>query len=220
VRINQYLAKYTDLSRRGADSAIAEGRVEINGTQAKIGDTVIQSDKVTLDGHQVESDVDTISLIMNKPVGYVCSRNGQGSATVYDLLPSKYSHLNTVGRLDKNSSGLLLLTNDGELANLLTHPRYEKTKIYEVSLNKGLQPLHQQMISDHGIQLEDGPSKLKLEKMDSTGKAWRVIMREGRNRQIRRTFESLGYKVTKLHRTHFGKYELPSLKSGEFSVIV
>ncbi|HEY5806299.1 MAG TPA: ribosomal large subunit pseudouridine synthase B, partial [Candidatus Saccharimonadales bacterium] len=98
----------------------------------------------------------------------------------------------------------------------LTHPKYQKTKIYEVELAKPLQPLHRQMISDHGIQLDDGPSKLLLERLeDNNDKAWRVTMQEGRNRQIRRTFAALSYKVTKLHRTHFGGYKLGPLRSGQ-----
>lgn len=220
MRINQYLAHHSSLSRRAADTAVSEGRVEINGVQAKLGDTVIDSDKVTLDGGAISTDVKTLTLILNKPVGYVCSKAGQGSQTVYDLLPAKYANLNPVGRLDKDSSGLLLMTNDGKLANLLTHPRYEKVKVYEASLSKPLEPLHRQMIGEYGISLADGPSKLKLESLDKTGKQWRVIMHEGRNRQIRRTFEALGYKVTKLHRTHFGSYDLGHLKSSEYSVII
>jgi 23S rRNA pseudouridine2605 synthase len=147
--------------------------------------------------------------MMNKPVGYVVSRNGQGSPTIYSLLPLQYHKLKPVGRLDKASSGLLLLTNDGNLANDLTHPSKQKVKIYEISLNLPLQPLHRQMISDHGIELEDGNSKLQLERREEgNDKDWTVTMHEGRNRQIRRTFGALGYDVTKLHRTQFGPYKL------------
>lgn len=156
--------------------------------------------------------------MLNKPVGYVVSRDGQGSPTVYELLPKELQNLKPIGRLDKNSSGLLLLTNDGRLAQELTHPSYHKVKIYEVRLNKNLAPLHRQMISEIGIHLSDGPSKLGLERMnESSDKSWRITMHEGRNRQIRRTFESLGYAVAKLHRTTFGNYLLPvDLQSGKF----
>ena len=157
--------------------------------------------------------------MFNKPVGYICSRDGQGNQTIYDILPEEWQRLNSIGRLDKDSSGLLLLTNDGELANQLTHPRYQKTKVYEVRLNKPLAPLHQQMISDHGISLSDGISKLLIEKLDDEGRELKITMHEGRNRQIRRTFGSLGYDVTRLHRTHFGNYSLGVMKSGEYKVI-
>lgn len=148
---------------------------------------------------------------------YVCSRDGQGGKTIYDLLPPELHHLKPVGRLDKNSSGLLLLTNDGQLAQQLTHPSFQKTKVYNIALNKPLEPLHHQMISDHGVVLEDGISKLQLQRMNETdNNNWKVIMSEGRNRQIRRTFDSLGYNVVKLHRTQFGPYKLNQLASGKF----
>lgn len=151
--------------------------------------------------------------MLNKPPGYVCSRAGQGSRTIYELLPSDYKILKPIGRLDKYSSGLLLLTNDGDLANELTHPRYAKTKVYDITLDKPLQPLHQQMINDRGLTLEDGLSKLSLLKLNNSTE-WQVTMREGRNRQIRRTFEALGYGITKLHRTSFGSYILKELAPG------
>lgn len=218
MRLNQYLARHTDLSRRKADQAIKDGRVEINGVLARLGDTVIESDRVTLDSHSITTLVNTVILLLNKPAGYVCSRNGQGSKTVYDLLPSEYHHLNPVGRLDKDSSGLLLMTNDGELANQLTHPRYQKLKKYIVTLQKPLEPPDYQEISTTGVQLEDGPSKLGLVQIRDNGQVWEVSMSEGRNRQIRRTFEALGYRVVSLHRTVFGSYQLGSLPEGKYAI--
>lgn len=209
MRINKYVAQATGLSRRAADKAIEEGRVLVNGAKPSPGQDVSNSDEVRLDHKKLDAPKAPQTIILNKPAGYVVSRDGQGSKTVYDLLPPELHHLKPVGRLDKDSSGLLLLTNDGQLAQELTHPKYQKTKIYEVELDKPLQPLHRQMISDHGISLSDGPSKLMLERMEEgNDKAWRVTMSEGRNRQIRRTFAALGYTVTKLHRTHFGSYRL------------
>ncbi len=214
MRINQYLARHTALSRRGADAAIAAGRVEVNDVPASIGDTVTDSDTITLDGQPISKATAVTTVLFHKPVGYVVSRKGQGSHTIYDLLPKEYQHLNPVGRLDKDSSGLLLLTNDGELAHQLTHPRYSKTKRYEVQLNKPLTPLHQQMITDRGVALDDGVSKLGLSPLDRERRIWEVLMQEGRNRQIRRTFAALDYRVTALHRTHFGAYQLGSLPLG------
>ncbi len=220
MRLNVFLAQHSTLSRRGADRAISEGRVTINDQTATLGQPVHQDDKVALDGRSLGSSTDFVTIMLNKPVGYVCSRAGQGSKTIYELLPTKYHHLNPVGRLDKDSSGLLLLTNDGNLANQLTHPRYQKTKVYEITLDKPLEPLHQQIISDHGIELDDGNSQLTLEKLDDGRTKWHVTMREGRNRQIRRTFAALNYRVINLHRTSFGDYRLSDLRSGAIQAIL
>ncbi len=156
------------------------------------------------------------TILLNKPVGYVCSRNGQGNQTIYNLLPANLHHLKPVGRLDKNSSGLLLLTNDGQLAYELTHPKFEKIKKYKIALNKDLGQADFQKITQQGVLLEDGLSTLALDLINNQRKEWKVTMQEGRNRQIRRTFEHLGYRVIKLHRTHFGPYKLGLLSSGNY----
>jgi 23S rRNA pseudouridine2605 synthase len=216
MRLNKYIAAGTELSRRKADEAIEQGRLTVNDRTPEQGHDVSATDVVTLDGRAITPAVKTITILLNKPPGIVVSRDGQGAKTVYDLLPAEYQQLNPVGRLDKYSSGLLLLTNDGTLAHELTHPSRQKTKTYEILLDKPLQPLHRQMISDHGLMLEDGLSKLQLERQkEGDDIAWIVTMHEGRNRQIRRTFESLGYRVTHLHRTHFGPYTVGNLRSGE-----
>jgi 23S rRNA pseudouridine2605 synthase len=219
MRINKFVAGATGLSRRAADEVIAHHRVIVNNQPAHAGLQVDASDAVTLDGNSIELPARVTTILFNKPAGYVCSRSGQGSETIYSLIPAKFRHLKSVGRLDKDSSGLLILTDDGGLANQLTHPRYAKTKIYEVVLDKALEPLHQQMITDHGIQLDDGPSKLLLTKLDAQGKSWQVTMHEGRNRQVRRTFAALGYNVTRLHRTSFGSYKLGQLAEAGYQVI-
>lgn len=217
MRINKFVALASGLSRRAADAVVAEGRVVVDGQPATVGQEITASHRVTLDGMPLHLPDETRTVLLNKPVGYVVSRNGQGSKTVYELLPPELHHLKPIGRLDKDSSGLLLLTNDGELANNLTHPRFAKTKIYEIELDKPLQPLHRQMISDHGVRLHDGPSRLQLARLDETNdKKWQVTMQEGRNRQIRRTFEALGYTVTRLHRTQFGTYNIGDLAKGAY----
>ena len=219
MRINKYVALASGLSRRAADTAVLEGRIWVNGAPAHTGIEVTASDIVLLDGQPLHAPETTQTILLNKPVGYVVSRDGQGSKTIYDLLPPALHQLKPVGRLDKDSSGLLLLTNDGQLAQQLTHPRYRKIKTYEIALSKPLQPLHRQMISDHGVQLEDGPSKLELERLqDGDDRVWRVRMHEGRNRQIRRTFSALGYTVERLHRTQFGSYDLGTLHSGSYQM--
>jgi 23S rRNA pseudouridine2605 synthase len=219
IRLNRYIAASSSLSRRAADQAIAEGRVLVNGTPPSAGQSIADADTVTLDGKTLAPQTNTQTIMLNKPVGYVDSRDGQGSRTIYELLPAAYQKLNPVGRLDKNSSGLLLLTNDGQLAQQLTHPSFQKVKIYDIALNIPLEPLHHQMIHDHGVMLEDGNSKLHLEKLDNDLQ-WRVQMHEGRNRQIRRTFNALGYEVIRLHRTHFGRYSLADLTTGSYRTIM
>lgn len=214
MRINRFIASSSSLSRRAADIAISSGRVRLNGSIPDTGQDVTPSDVVTLDGVKLVIPSTTTTIMLNKPVGYVCSRNGQGSSTIYELLPAELQDLQPIGRLDKNSSGLLLLTNDGALAQQLTHPSFQKAKIYDIKLNQPLQPLHQQMISDHGITLADGISRLQLQKNDDDRLGWQVTMHEGRNRQIRRTFSALGYEVDRLHRIQFGHFMLKNLDSG------
>lgn len=220
-RLNKFLAEKVGLSRREADNFIADGKVLINGKPAVLGARVKNTDEIILDGKKIENKPsEYIYLMLNKPEGYVSSRKAQGDApTLYELLPDKYKSLKTVGRLDKNSSGLILLTNDGDFAFSHTHPKFYKIKTYNVTLNRPLEPLHQQEISDFGIQLEDGPSKLFLSKLNDERTRWQVEMSEGRNRQIRRTFAALGYEVKHLHRIEFGAYKIDDLEPGNYILV-
>lgn len=194
------------------------GRVLVDGVPAELGRRVSEDDKISIDGEPLGSGSVAYQYVaLHKPVGYVSSRRQQGdSPTIYSLLPSDLHPLKPVGRLDRDSSGLLLLTNDGDFAHTMTHPSFYKTKRYEVELDRPLEPLHQQMISDHGIQLPDGPSKFSVSRLEPAPKRYEVTMHEGRNRQIRRTFDALGYTVRKLHRTDFGSYHLGPLKPGQW----
>ena len=218
IRLNKFLAERLGISRREADDAIAAGKVTVDAKKAELG-ARIDIDKnpnVCYNGKMVSLQAGYLYVALNKPRGVVCSKKSQdGGKTVYDLLPNKYRELKTVGRLDKDSSGLILLTNDGDFAFRMTHPKFVKTKIYEVKLERALEPLHQQMIADFGVQIGDGISKLGLERLDDTRKLWRVIMHEGSNRQIRRTFGALGYTVVELKRLSFGSYMLDGLREGE-----
>ncbi len=253
LRLNKFLAERIGVSRREADELISAGKITINGKVAPLGfslptpENLDNFPKVCYNGKIVPLLADFLYLAFNKPVGYVCSRRAQGDApTLYALLPKEYQKLKTVGRLDKDSSGLILLTNDGDFAFQMTHPKFRKTKVYEVELDRPLAPLHQQMISDFGVEIGDGISKFKIIKnaalsaepeanssndaplvsdqtsisnQSSASPSYIVILSEGRNRQIRRTFAALGYTVVKLHRTQFGKYELGNLESGKYVII-
>lgn len=220
-RLNKFLAFQLGVSRRQADDLIAKQKVYINNQPAQLGARIGESDTITINNHIVGERSSYTYLMLNKPINYVCSRKQQGKTpTIYSLLPDKFHNLKPVGRLDANSSGLLLLTNDGDFAFRMTHPKFRKNKQYNVMLNKELAPLHQQMIADFGIQLNDGLSKLGLSRQSNQNRhTWIVTMSEGRNRQIRRTFAALGYTVIKLHRTHFGTYELGTLGAGDYIVI-
>ena len=253
VRLNKFLAERLGLSRREADDLISAGKILVNQKPAVLGARIDKNDKVYYNKKIVPFETDFFYLAMNKPVGYVCSRRAQGDTpTLYKLLPQKYHKLKTVGRLDKDSSGLILLTNDGDFAFQMTHPKFHKEKIYEVTLDRPLEPLHQQMISDYGVMLDDGPSKFTVVKNFQTPllkgvrsaaarevareprgdgserrapkktvseNSYTVTLSEGRNRQIRRTFTALGYRVTSLHRTQFGKYQLSGLEPGKYVII-
>lgn len=255
TRLNKHIALILGISRREADSLIEKGSVKVDGIVANLGQPLVVDSVVSVNGHEIAQTSDLQYIALNKPVGYVCSRRQQDdSPTIYSLLPDNLQQLKTVGRLDRDSSGIILLTNDGDFAHRMTHPKFSKIKIYEVELDKPLEPLHQQMISDHGVNLEDGVSKFLVEKLEipssglsddifsghlqpkidqtsgllsgvarsrsekivseemgSENKQYKITMSEGRNRQIRRTFNALGYTVTKLHRVQFGNYLLDNL---------
>lgn len=223
IRLNTYIARHQGLSRRAADALIAAGLVALNDQTAALGARITpDKDRLRIRGHLIETQPPAfLYLMLNKPVGYVCSRRQQGSSpTIYSLLPKDLQHLKPVGRLDRDSSGLLLLTNDGDFAHRMTHPRFEKIKQYQISLDKPLQPLHRQMISDHGLALADGLSRLELTRQtEDDDRQWIVTMHEGRNRQIRRTFGALGYKVTTLHRSQIGTYQLGDILPGRYLLI-
>ncbi len=205
------MATATGLSRRAADKVIKSGQVIIDDKVATLGQEVDIDSIVSLN-NQILSLPQAALIMLNKPAGYVVSREGQGSQTIYSLLPQNLASLKPVGRLDKDSSGLLLLTNDGQLAQILTHPKYQKTKVYRIVLGKDLAAGDQRKI-ESGVNLDDGVSWFQLEGDKNN---WIATIGEGRNRQIRRTFSKLGYTVTRLHRIKFGPFELSNLQSGHY----
>lgn len=214
MRINKFIAQATGISRREADSFISAGRVLVNGDKPELGLQVKGNDTVTLDDKVIALPDKFTYLLVNKPPGHVSSRNSQdGSPTLYDLIPDKYSALKYVGRLDKESSGLILMTDDGDYTHQLTHPSFRKEKAYNAELDRQLSESDLQHIN-RGVELDDGVSNMKIEPLG--GKDYRISMSEGKNRQIRRTFGALGYTVAKLERTGFGDYSLEDLGGDEF----
>lgn len=208
MRLNKFVAQATGLSRREADEAIEQNRIALNGKPVRLGVQVEDSDDVKLDGKSLKRQAYQY-LLLNKPIGYVSSRKQQDSKpTIYSLIPEEFHHLKPAGRLDADSHGLMLLTNDGDYANQLTHPSTQKTKTYIAKLHKPL-TIDDKIAIEAGLQLDDGISSFKIKNL-SDGRL-RISMHEGRNRQIRRTFIALGYEVVDLCRTGFGNYSIEIL---------
>jgi 23S rRNA pseudouridine2605 synthase len=218
MRLNRFLALCGLGSRRKCESLIQAGRVAIDGNIVEsLGISVNeQTSVVTVDGKRVFPPQKFVYILLNKPKGYVTTANDElGRKTVLDLLPDKV-RLFPVGRLDKDTMGVLLLTNDGEFAFQLIHPKFKVDKIYQVSLNK---PIHNADVLklQSGILLEEGvtsPCQVKIVQPDR--KKIEIILHEGRKRQIRRMLQSLGYKVADLIRIQFGTIALKNLKPGQW----
>ncbi len=217
MRINQYLAASTGLSRRAADTAITENRVTINGQTATLGQSTQPEDVVILDGAVIVPKANHTYLMLNKPAGYVSSRVQQDdNPTIYELLPPEYHTLRPGGRLDLESSGLMLLSDDGGFIHTVTHPSHDKTKIYELTLERPLSTTDSSKL-EKGVQLTDGPSRVNV--LEMHGRSVTVSLHEGRNRQLRRTFGALGYTIDRLHRTTVGPYQLADLELGQWRLI-
>lgn len=216
MRINKFLAHFSGLSRRKADDAIDEGHVSVNGEPAERGQDVSEADEVLLDGNIIREG-EYSYILFHKPVGFITSRAEQGEAkTIYSVLPKKLEALKPVGRLDKDTSGLLILTDDGELAQRLTHPKYSKQKLYRLTLKKPLDAGNLARIQGPGVKLDDGISKFSVRPSTKDNRLFFVTLREGRNRQIRRSFEALGSQVDTLHRYEMDGLNLVGLTSGKF----
>jgi 23S rRNA pseudouridine2605 synthase len=208
-------------SRREIEGWIAAGRVTLNGQVAKLGDRAIPGDSVAVDGKPVRRAEKTEPrvLLYNKPVGELVTRDDpQGRRTVFASLPP--GRWVAVGRLDLNSSGLLLLTDSGELANQLMHPRYEIEREYHARVRGELTRQERERLLA-GVTLNDGVAKFdRLEELkagEGSNRWYRVVLREGRNREVRRLFEALGHPVSRLTRVRYGALELPrDLASGKW----
>ena len=219
IRLNKFLANAGVCSRREADSFIEAGVVSVNGqVVTELGTKVKRSDAV-LFHDQLVSIEKKVYILLNKPKDYVTtSDDHQKSKTVMDLVKGACrERIYPVGRLDRNTTGVLLLTNDGELASKLTHPQYMKKKIYHVYLNKNVTAADMRMIAD-GIQLEDG--EIHADAIEYASETDRkqvgIEIHSGRNRIVRRIFESLGYKVIKLDRVFFAGLTKKNVRRGDW----
>jgi 23S rRNA pseudouridine2605 synthase len=218
LRLNRFLAAAGIGSRRRCDELIASGRVTINGQRCT--DFSVQPtsrDHVKVDGRLVHID-SPITIALHKPAGFVSTRSDpQARDTIFDLLPTKFPRLFNIGRLDVVSEGLLILTNDGELAQRLTHPRHKIDKEYEVILNGPWDPLLTKKLI-LGIFL-DGQRARIVRLHPITPTRLQVVLQQGINRQIRRMFEAVGYKVKRLTRTRIGTLRLADLPRGHWRTL-
>jgi len=219
IRLNRYLANAGVCSRREADIQIAEGFVTVNGEViTELGHKVLRTDVVTYKGKEVSLE-DKIYIILNKPKDYVTTaEDPEGRKTVMDLVKDACpERIYPVGRLDRNTTGVLLLTNDGEMAAKLMHPQYMKKKIYHVYCNKSVSFADMQKILQ-GITLEDG--EIKADRIEYASETDRkqigIEIHSGKNRVVRRIFESLGYRVVKLDRVYFAGLTKKNLRRGHW----
>jgi 23S rRNA pseudouridine2605 synthase len=215
MRLAKYLAHAGVASRRSAEALIAAGRVSVEGhIVTDPARDVDEHSRVAFDGRPLPGPEPRVLYVLHKPVGVLSTaRDERGRQTVLDFLPAAGARLYPVGRLDRDSSGLMLLTNDGPLANQLTHPRFEVPKTYRVKLSGP--SIGQQAIDAlrRGVELEDGPTApARIRRVSAH--VIELTIREGRNRQVRRMFEAVGHRALELQRTRFGPLRLDGLQPG------
>jgi len=214
-RIQKLIANAGYGSRRWAERLIEQGRISINKKPAKLGDKANITDKVTIDGRLIDlgrfSEEETKVLVLNKQAGVICSnKDEEGRKSVFEFLPDNTRWV-MVGRLDLNTSGLLLFTNNGELANKLMHPSSQIDREYAVRVLGKVEDEHIKMLTN-GIDLDDGFAKFHRVTIgggEGANRWYHVVLREGRKREVRRLWEALGFKVSRLIRTRFSDIRLP-----------
>jgi 23S rRNA pseudouridine2605 synthase len=221
-RIQKVMAQAGVGSRRQIETWIKQGRISVDGKPAEIGQLITREQRFTLNGKPIRlrQKAPTRVLILNKPEGTICSRNDpQHNKTVFELLPrTKHDRWVLVGRLDINTSGLLLVTNNGELANRLMHPSSEIEREYAVRVLGEATPDQLQQLLD-GLELEDGLAAfLSISESEGSGsnRWYHVVLKEGRNREVRRLWDAVGLKVSRLIRIRYGMIALPRLLRGQY----
>ena len=214
MRLAKFLAHAGVASRRAAERLIASGRVSVGGeVVTDPARDVDESSGVAVDGEPIRPERRVVYAV-NKPKGVVSTAaDTHGRPTVVDLLPAEARRLYPVGRLDADSTGLLLLTNDGELANLLTHPRYGVEKVYRARVKPARVGERELRALREGVELDDGPARAAAVRQASSG-ALEITLREGRKRQVRRMCEAIGHRVVELERVRFGPLKLAGLAPG------
>lgn len=225
MRIQKYIALCGAASRRTAEDMIRAGRVSLNGTEVSEMGVEIEpgKDRVALDGKILTPEAIKRYILLNKPAGYVTTvRDERGRPTVMALVESVKERIYPVGRLDADTEGLLLMTNDGNLANALLHPSRKVEKVYIARINRVL-PREELFALENGVELDDGyktaPAKAQTLKIHPKGSQVKISISEGKNRQVRRMLEAVGAQVYSLKRVAFGGLALGNLPSGKWRAL-
>jgi 23S rRNA pseudouridine2605 synthase len=220
MRLNAFLARAGVASRRRADELIRDGRVRVNGRAGELNTVVGKHDVVEVDGERVARQA-LAYVLLHKPPGVVTTaRDPQGRQTVVDLVPSE-PRVVPVGRLDADTTGALLLTNDGELAHRLAHPRYGVPKVYEADVEGTLSRDALDALRG-GIELDDGrtaPADVRVLSASRRRSRIELTLHEGRNRQVRRMLEAVGHPVRRLHRSRYAGLDLDELQEGQWRTL-
>lgn len=220
IRLQKYLAECGVASRRKSEELIAAGKVKVNGVTAVIGDKVSpKHDKVTVSGKKVVSVKKNVYIMLNKPRGFITTMNDEHDRKcVAELVKDINTRVYPVGRLDRESEGLLIMTNDGEFTNALTHPSKHVSKTYRVTIRPTITK-EQATEFRNGIEIDGrmtAPADLRVLEAQENRTVVEVTIYEGRNRQIRKMFEALGIEVARLKRTKVGNLKLGMLKQGAY----
>jgi 23S rRNA pseudouridine2605 synthase len=217
MRLNAFLARAGVASRRHADELIREGRVQVNGEPGELNTIVDEDDVVEVDGRRVEEQP-LHYVLLNKPAGVVTTADDpHGRPTVVDLV-SHEARVVPVGRLDFDTTGALLLTNDGELAHRLAHPRYGVPKVYEADVEGSLSPADLELLRD-GIELDDGltaPAQVRVVRRGTRISRLELTLHEGRKHQVKRMCAATGHPVRQLHRIRYAELDLAGLETEEW----
>lgn len=222
-RLAKFLAHAGVASRRKAETWIRLGSISVNGKIVTEVATLVDpdQDRIEVEGARVRPEA-SVYVVFHKPKGVLCSLVDPHSRnTLSQWLAPRLGRIYPVGRLDRDSTGLVLLTNDGELANRLIHPRYKVSKIYLVEISDAFKPEDRKRL-ERGIHLEEGktlPCQIDIISVGNKSSELRFELREGKKRQIRRMLEAIGYQVKKLHRISVGPVELGSLKEGKWRIL-
>ncbi len=220
IRINKFIASSGFASRRKVDDLIIKGRVKINGKVPVEPGIMIDPDIdiVTIDNEVISLEKEKVYFLLNKPAQTICSTfDEKGRKTVVDIVKSRVRIFN-VGRLDYDTEGVLLLTNDGELANMLTHPKYQVERVYHIKVKGVISPLKIQEIKS-GVHLRDGfikPASVKVIKSTGINSWVEIVLKEGKHHEVKRLFEYIGYDVIRLKRVEFAGLRVDDMPVGSY----
>lgn len=224
IRLQKYIRDLLGMSRRKSDDLIAAKKVQVNGVTAKLGQLVDpQKDTVTVEGKELRGTKKLTYILLNKPAGYLTTRyDPHNPNTVYDLLPKDMNNLFPVGRLDRDTEGLLILTNDGDLSYQLTHPKHEIEKEYFAIITGKLLLNEKKQIEGgiNDIDLHTSPAKVKVLRQSSSETQLNITLHEGQKREIRRIFAYFGHNVKYLKRTRVKSLKLEGLEKGKWRTLI